>query len=133
MPIGYGGNTKPVKGALTLEEAMARGREGHLYQGRSYVILAPLGGYYTASAKPRTKLIDGTVVAAFERDGSQVSLTETAEERAIARAVRSYDRANARRGGAESWDSKNERRPTPGPARSRGRASAGTGGHYTGD
>jgi len=53
------------------------------------------------------------------------------EDEQIARAVRAYDRANARRGGAEAWDAKNERRTT-GVART-SRTGGGRPGNYTGD
>jgi hypothetical protein len=59
-PRDYGPNTKltltgqpwpTVRGARTLEEAVAWARRPH--KSRCYVVLAPAGGYYTTSERPR--------------------------------------------------------------------------------
>ena len=63
---------EPIKGALSLEEARQRGCGGHVYRGLCYVIAAQLGGHYVSSTKPRSRRLDGAVVATFTREGLEV-------------------------------------------------------------
>lgn len=108
-------------------------REGHMLIGqtkRGTLTLTHSGGVYTLAAT------DGVIAsgkpAAVRPVLAGLYTVTNAEDRTIEAAVRSYERACARHGGAEAWDARKEGRPRSGATRSRP-SSGGRPNNYTGD